>query len=177
MKRRLVGVACAVLLTVACGGLGSSGTEGETPIPPQSGDGAATGPSIDITVAGAVSGSSTQLAGDQTNHCSSLQSAETISIYSMNLYPVINGTDYHLSVIVGKFHGPVTLNVATDNTDGDRITVLFSDAANSGPAWGVTASTAGTVGIDARGGGRVDLHNLPSVFGTSTVDLSGSWTC
>lgn len=177
MKRCLVGLACAVLLTAACGGPGSSGTAGETPIPPQSGGGSAAGPSINITVSGAVSGSSTQLAGDQTNRCSSLQSAETISIYSMNLYPVINGIDYHLSVILGKFHGPVTLNVATDNTDGDRITVLFSDAANNGSVWGVTHSTSGTVGIDANGGGHVDVHDLPPLFGASSVDLSGSWTC
>lgn len=177
MKRSLVGWACVALFTVGCEAFGPSGTAGETPIPPQSDAGSGRGPSISITVAGAVSGASTQLASGRANHCSSLQSAETISIYSMNLYPVINGTDYHLSVIVGKFHGPITLNVATDNTDGDRITVLFSDASNNGSVWGMTTRTSGTVTIDGSGGGQVDLHDLPAVFGPSTIDLSGRWTC
>jgi hypothetical protein len=177
MKRSLLGLACAAMLAAACGGSSSGGIAGETPIPPQPSDAAGGGPSINITIAGAVTGSSTQLASDRANHCSSLHGAETISIYSMNLYPVINGTDYHLSVIVTQFHGPIMLNVASDNAGGNRITVLFSDAANNGSVWGVTASTTGTLGIDAKGAGHVDLKGLPALYGTSTLDISGSWTC
>lgn len=172
MKRYVVALVCAELLVAACGVLGPSGTAGETPIPPQSG-----GPSINVTVSGAVTGSTRQLASDRTNHCSSLQSAETISIYSMNLYPVVNGTDYHLSVIVAKFHGPVTLNVPADNADGGRITVLFSDAANNGTVWGITSDSSGTLGIDADGGGHLDLKHLPALLGASTLDITGTWTC
>jgi len=177
MKRFILGLAFASLLVPACGGSGSGGTSGETPIPPQPSGASGGRPSINLTVSGAVTGSTTQLSSARANHCSSLQSAEMISIYTMNLYPVINGTDYHLSVIVAKFHGPITLNVATDNTGGDRITVLFSDAANNGSVWGVTASTTGTLSIDAKGGGHVDLKDLPALYGTSTVDITGSWTC
>ncbi len=175
-KRAFLGLTCVALLAVACGGTDTGGVAGETPIPPQTGGASSGGgPSITITVSGAVTGSTTQLATDHANHCSSLQSAETIAIYSMNLYPVVNGHDYQLSVIVAKFHGPVTLNVPADNADG-RITVLFDDLANV-MSWGVNASSTGTIGIDANGGGHLDLKHLPVLFGTSTLDISGSWTC
>jgi hypothetical protein len=177
MKRSLLGLACAALLAPACGGSSSGVIAGETPIPPQPSSASGGGPSINITVSGAVTGSTTQLASDRASHCSSLHGAEMISIYSMNLYPVINDADYHLSVIVAQFHGPITLNIATDNTGGDRITVLFSDAANNGSVWGVTPSTTGTLSVDGKGGGHVDLKNLPALYGTTTMNIVGSWTC
>ena len=122
---------------------------------------------INLTVTGPVSGSTTQLAG---YNCSGAQFGAFVDQFQ----PVINGTQYELALSIGKVRTtPVTIDLATQ---GDR--VLLDMHAN-GQGFQKNSDSTGTITIDASGdSGSVDVHGVWSNgLPVGPADLKFTFTC
>jgi hypothetical protein len=139
-----------------------------TPAPNSSGGGTTGGKAtINLTVTGPVSGSTTQLAG---YNCSGAQFGAFVDTFQ----PVINGTQYDLALSIGKVTStPVTIDIATQ---GDR--VLLDMHANA-QGFQKNGGSTGTISIDASGdSGSVDVHGVWSNgLPVGPADLKFTFTC
>ena len=162
MKKLLVWVAIVIGLS-ACDSSSVS-----TPAAPSSSGGTAGGKAtINLTVTGPVSGSTTQLAG---YNCSGAQ----FGTFADTFQPVINGTQYDLALSIGKVTTtPVTIDLATQ---GER--VLLDMHANA-QGFQKTSDATGTITIDAGGdSGSVDVHGgWSNGLPVGPADLKFTFTC
>ncbi len=156
----------ATLLVAACG----PGDGGQSSSGNGNNGGSAT---IDITVSGDFSGSSTQLSKSSCADASIAPSAKT---YVVELYPVIAGKTYDAFLQVKSWKGGVVaLNLPADQ---DKVFMTFTTADNSGSAWTNTSDTTGTVNVAADlSSGDVDVKGMPTTSNTSKADVKYKWTC
>ena len=163
MKSALIALG-AVLLIAACGPAGGGQTS------TGSNSGSAT---IDLTVSGDFSGTSTQLSKSSCADASVAPSAKTFVI---ELYPVIGGKTYDAFLQIKKWTGgAVALTLPADQ---DKVFMTFTTADNSGSAWTNDSDTSGTVNVAADlGSGDVDVKAMSTTSNTSKVDVKYKFTC
>ena len=171
LRRSLLGTACVLALAaVACGASGGAGGSAGT----SGGTGTSSSAGVNVTVSGAVSGSSSQLSKDSADD-SRCTASKLLKTYVMNMYPVINGKTYHVALLFGKFSGATTFTLPADA--GAGITGYIADA-KTGDLWNIGTSTSGTIKVEDSGSGSMDLKNLQAMVSGTTVDtLKVTWTC
>jgi hypothetical protein len=162
MKKLFVLVAIAIGLS-ACDLTGVS-----TPPASSNGGGTAAGKAtINLTVSGPVSGTTTQLAG---YHCAGAQ----YGVFADTFKPVVNGTQYDLALSIGKVTTtPVKIDLATE---GDRVGL---DMHANAQGFQKSGDSTGTITIDAGGNsGSVDAHGVWSNgLPVGPADLKFTFTC
>jgi hypothetical protein len=175
MSYRLASIVCAALIVVSCGGsqdakpAANPGSAQPAPAP------AGAGTSVNLTVSGAVTASSTQLAPAKDNKCADMAAAKMISTYAMNLYPIVDGKTTHVAVMVGKFTGPAELSIPADV---GRLTLYYSvgEDEGNGTMYMSGKSSTGTVSL-TESGGAIDVKGLKAMLGAGAVDMKATWRC
>ncbi|HYM66909.1 MAG TPA: hypothetical protein VEW68_06440 [Patescibacteria group bacterium] len=167
MKKPYLLIAIA-LAVAACEGVPSGTTPGGNTNAGGNGGGQAT---INLTVSGALQGSSTQL---NKSDCTGLQYGS----FAENFSPVINGKEYDLGMLLSAKSSPTTIDLSTPD---NHVLVELNDLKTGTGGWRTTSDTTGTFTIDAGGNsGSADLHNLsnllPGAYAT-TIDLKMTFSC
>jgi hypothetical protein len=162
MKKLFVWVAIVIGLS-ACDLSGVS-----TPPASSSGDSTAGGKAtINLSVTGPESGTTTQLAG---YHCAGVQ----FGAFADTFQPVVNGTKYDLALSIAKVTTtPLKIDLTTE---GDRVLL---DMHSNGQGFLKTSDATGTITIDAGGdSGSVDAHGVWSNgLPVGPADLNFTFTC
>ena len=149
-----------VLLTVALMAC-SSGTT-----PASNNDHSAGGKAtIDLTVSGALQGTTTQLAKTDCN-------APVFDGFFTTMTPVINGENYDLSISTPFKSGPVTIDLATPDNK------VLLQLHNEKLGWQKTEGTTGTITINADGvSGSADAHAMKAAGVQTFIDLKFKFYC
>jgi hypothetical protein len=161
--KRLLWLCLMAILVAACGDAigGGSSTGGNS----SSGGGKAT---IDLTVSGAVQGTSTQLA---KYDCAGGEFGSYIASFD----PVMNGKQYNIGILIGKYKGaPVTIDLATPD---NNVSVQFGN--DQSGIYHNDSHTTGSVTINAGGdSGAVNADfEPPAVFGFAPLQMKLTFTC
>lgn len=162
MKRFLCSGIVAILFA-ACGVVPSGGS------PPAGNANAGGGKaSIDLTVSGALHGTSTQLA---RYDCGGGQ----FGSFVLSMDPVMNGAQYNIGLLISIYKGaPVTIDLSTPD---NHVTVQFGN--DQSGIWTNDSRTTGKVTINPGGDtGAVDAHYSPPTYtGFAPLQVKFTFTC
>jgi hypothetical protein len=161
--KRLVWLCVTAMLMAACALApgGGSSTGGNS----SAGGGKA---SIDLTVSGAVQGTSTQLA---KYDCSGGE----FGSFAASFDPVMNGKQYNIAILITSYKGaPVTIDLPAPNNN-----VLVQFGNDQSGIYHNDSHTTGSVTINAGGdSGAVDASfEPPAVFGFAPLQMKFTFTC